>query len=432
MPSSTTFSIPYAVFSTPVGTLPVFVVPTPTGDLIVCNGTSFNQAHFLDLFDRLYPLEFISPLKRNVNAGYEIMQSAARVGERVSTAIENLECGAFVIFSAGGQRARVPVAFQRDSIAAGAVTVKAGTRVVASGSGRRFLLIEDVVFGAGDLGPLTGICEAEAVGYEYNVTGQVVTDSGIILPGDIDAVEFFVQDPPYGDPSIVVYQSAFPTQLGRSADLDGLAQNRGLTRQATPARTESDNALRLRIRSLPDVVSYDAIQRAIARVLAPLGLPYDLIEVFEHRYQECYDAPSPNAGTPSWRAIPPANPAFNNTTFVYDDPRSPDPWRNRYLDDVEYRGCFFVVVRNDITLFDIGLAYDDPGMFATDFRNPATGQQRGTPAFDGTLSDNPSLVYNAAYDGFDTARAAAYAALFQDLQNIKPVGVVAAIVTFTS
>ncbi|NBX24421.1 MAG: hypothetical protein EBR52_10075, partial [Microbacteriaceae bacterium] len=219
-----------------------------------------------------------------------------------------------------------------------------------------------------------------------------------------------------------------PTQLGRSADLDGLADNRGIYRTTA----ETDNALRLRIRSLPDVVSPNAIVRACNRILGPLGLPYDLIEVFEHRYQECYDAPSPNAGTPTWQLTPPTNPAYNNTTFVYDDPRPPDPWRNRYMDEVEYRGCFFVVVRNDITLYDIGLAYDDPGMFATDFRNPVTGKQRGTPAFDGTLSDDPAVVYNAAYDGFDTARASAYAALWQDLQNIKPVSVVAAIVTFTS
>jgi len=428
MPSSSSFTIPSAVFSVPVGTLPTFVIPAPTGDLIVCNGTSFDQAHFLAMFDRLYPLEFLSPLKRNPDAGYEIMQSAAAMGARVSTAIENLECGAFVIFSAGGQRAQVPVAFQRATATEGAVTVKAGTRVLASGTGRRFFLMQDVVFGALDLGPIVGLCEAEAVGYEYNVPGLIVTDSGIYLPGEIDSVDYFVQDPPYGDSSITVYQSAYPTQLGRSADLDGLADNRGLYR----VPNETDNALRLRIRALPDVVSPDAIVRSCNRILTPLGLPYDLIEVFEHRYQECYDAPSPNAGTPTWQLTPPTNPDYNNTTFVYDDPRSPDPWRNRYLDEVEYRGAFFVVVHNDITLLDVGLAYDDPGTSPPDFKNPVTGKQRGTPAFDCTLSDDPAVVYTAAYDGFDIARGAAYAALWQELQNIKPVGVVAAIVTYTS
>lgn len=428
MPFSSTFTIPSAVFSTPSGSLPLFVVPAPTGDLIVCNGVAFDQQHFLDLFDRLYPLEFLYPLKTNSNAGYELLQAAASVGARLSTAVENLECGAFVIFSAGGQRARVPVAFSRPTAAAGAVTVKAGTRVLATDGNRRFFLIEDVVFGALDVGPLVGLCEAEAVGYEYNVPGLVVTSSGIYLPGEIDAIDFFVQDPAYGDASITVYQSAYPTQLGRSADLDGLADNRGLYR--TP--NETDDSLRLRIRSLPDVVSPDAIVRSCNRILGPLGLPYDLIEVFEHRYQECYDAPSPNVGTPTYQAVAPLNPDYNNTTFVYDDPRSPDPWRNRYLDEVEYRGAFFVVVRNDITLLDVGLAYDDPGMFATDFKNPVTGKQRGTPAFDSTLSDDPALVYTAAYDGFDTVRGAAYAALWQELQNIKPIGVAALIVTYTS
>jgi len=296
--------------------------------------------------------------------------------------------------------------------------VKSQTVVRTVRHNRDFLTVEDVVMpGAGDFQVNV---KARAMGYEWNVRGERTAANGEVLEGEIQKIVLFRQDPPYGDPTITVRQVADATG-GRSADLDGLGSNRGMTR--IPG--ELDNPFRLRIRSLPDVVSPDAIRRTVERRLNPFGIPFDIIEVFEHRYQEEYDAPSPNPGTPTFQAVMPTNPHYDPNLFCYDDPRPANPFRNRWLDELEYRGAFFVIVSASFTIFDIGFAYDDPGMTPADFRDPSTGFQRGTPAFDGTSTDPPNLVYPAAYDGYDTARAALYAGLYQDLQKAKPFGVAA-------
>lgn len=391
------------------------------GALLTCNAVVYDQQHFLDLFDRLFPYDYLAPMKLSANSGYELLQAFAAVGARISESVEHLECGALVIFSTGGTYSLVPVIFTRPAPGTPAVTEKAGTVVRTTTQGRDFLTVDDLAMPA--TGDFTVNAQAQAVGYQWNVRGERTAANGELLEGEIQQVILFRQDPAYGDPNVTVNQVADATG-GKSADLDGLASNRNLLRVIA----ETDDEFRLRIRSLPDVVSPDAIYRLVYGRLNPVGIPFDIIEVFEHRYQEEYDAPSPNIGTPTYQAIPPTNPDYDNRTFCYDDPRDPDPFRNRWLDEVEYRGAFFVVVPNDFTLFDVGFAYDDPEMFASDFRDVVTGKQRGTPAYDGSSTDPPALVYPAAYDGYDTARAALYAGLFQDLQKVKPIGVAAIMV----
>lgn len=395
-----------------------------SGAALTSNAVSYSQQHFLDLCDRLLPYDYLAPMKLGTNSGYELIQMFAVVAARLSLGVARFESGAFVVFASGGIRAIIPVVFTRPTDLWGAVTIQAGTIVKASRHNRRFMLLEDVVFAKNDL-THTGIVEAIADGWEWNVEGLVTTPSAIALVGEIDTIEKFVLDPPYGDPTFVVSQIAFPNTLGKTQDLDGLGSNREVSR----ALGETDDQLRVRIRSLPDVVSPDAIRRAVSRRLDPVGLPFDIIEIWEHRYQECYDAPSPNPGTISYQPVPPTSPLFDHTVFVLDDPRDPDPFRNRTLDEVEYRGAFYVIVPNDITLLDYGFALDDPGNTPSDFRNPATGQQRGTPASDLLSSYDPALVYPACYDGADLTRGAIYAALWSDLQAIKPVGVAAIIET---
>lgn len=428
MPSSFSFSLTSAPSTGTGGAFPVYPVG---GTDLVCNASAFDQQHFLDLVDRIFPLEFVYPLKTNPNSGYELFQSFGAVGARVSDAIKNLECNAFIIFSSGGARASVNVSFTRPTAAAGAVTVKAGTVVKSSRHNRRFILAEDAVFGGADLGPVVALAVAEADGYEYNVTGQIVTTSGITLEGEIDTVEKFVLDPAFGDQTIEVAQLQYPTVAGKCAELDGLGSNRGISR----TEGETDSTYRLRLRTLPDVVSPGAMVRAVERALAGARKPisYAFCETFEHPYQEVYDAPSPNAGTPSYDGgSPPLNPDFDDTTFVYDDPRAvavpADFCRNRTMDELELRGAFVVVLPNDVTLVDLGMAYDDPGTQPSDFLDSTTGMRRGTPAYDITNDDNV-IIMTAAYDGFDFERGPLYAGIYQTLQAIKPAGVAAIIDT---
>ena len=402
-----------------------------SGSRLACNEHPFDKQHFLDLFDRIYPFEYIQPLKNNRNAGYEIYQGAGALGARLSLAVNRLECCLFILFAEGGARATVPLEFSRPTADAGAVTVKAGTRVTTASGNRQFITTEDAVFEALDLGPIVANGMATAQGYEWNVTGKVITPiSAIVLEGDIATVQSMTMDPPAGDFTIVV-ENLLDATGGRPACLDGLGDNRGLRR----ATGEQDPQYRLRLRSLPDTVSPAAMIRAAERTLAGARktLDHAFCETFEHAYQEVYDAPSPNAGTPSYDGgVPPLNVKYNGNTFVYDDPRLvttvDDFCRNRTMDEAELRGAFIVVVPNNVTLVDVGMAYDDPGTVPGDFLDSGTGARRGTPAYDITNDDNV-LIMTGAYDGFDLERGALYAGLFAELQRIKPAGVAAIIET---
>lgn len=413
MPTTLTYIIPsgaFAIAPSPVGALPAVPVG---GALLDCNAVSYDYQYFLDLFDRFLDEGFLLPIKNASNGGYEVLQAAARMGERVSTAVKNLECGSYLIFAQGGQKATVTIEFFRETADAGAVTVLRGTVVSTSRHNRKFITLEDAVFGALDVGPIAVTAEAVAFGEQFNVEGRVITPSGITIEGEIDTIDAGQLSPAFGDPTLQV-QNVLPATGGRCAYLDGLANNRGIER----AVAETSENLRLRARSLPDTVSPDAILRALHRYFDPLGLTFDFIETFEITYQTVYDAPSSSVGTPTFTTSLPTNPLYDEDLFAYDDPRDPDPFRNRYLDIIEYRGAFIIILPR-LTLQDLGLAYDSP-------IPPSSDSIIGTPAYDiNGLEDFIDGVNTAAYDGFDIALSATFAALQAEINEIKPAGVAA-------
>lgn len=386
-----------------------------------------DQASLLETLERIFPAEWWQPMKLAANAGYELLATFARVGERVAQSAHNVLVGLFAMHARGGQKARVMVELHRPTAAAGAVEVLAGTVVTTSRGDRRFVLLAGASFGALDLGPHQVEVEAQSAGWEWNVQGEVATAGGEVLPGEIDRVLTPVTDPAFGDPTIAVRQVAFPHVEGRAQMLDLTAGDRGVERDSG----ESDESLSTRARILPDTVSPAAIRRLLAELLGQRGIPYDFIEVHEHRYQECWDAPSPNVGTPTFASPMPTNPDYDHTTFVYDDPRDPDPFRNRWMDGTEWRGTFVVVVPNDVTLLDVGLAYDDFGMVPDNFHPPG-GPSAGLPWRGSSAYDAPTGVagiFAPAYDGFDVERQAIYVALRAQLEAARAAGVVAIIVT---
>lgn len=389
-----------------------------TGSVAYCDTVVLDQAYFLALFDRTFPADYLAPLKAYPNSGYELFKGYAEIGARMATAVRNLECGSFVIFAEDAAIAIVDVVFARPDVSTGAFTIKAGTVVKTAVGGREFVLPLDVSFGALDL-TVTASAVAVATGYEWNVLGERTTAGGQLLAGEIDTVVTLLMDPPYADPRVTVSQQADATG-GVAPILDGLGHDRGVDR----ASGEEADAYRVRVRSLPDTISPAAVRRAVTKALAPFGIAFDFIETWMITYQTCWDAPSPNSGTPTYQAVPPTNPLYDNTLFCYDDPRDEWPLRNVWLDEREYRGAFIIVV-NLATLNDLGLAYDDPGMMPTDFRDPLTGWGRGTSAFDITSADDPTLVYSCAYDGFDFLYSPAMFGLYKLLQRIKAAGVAA-------
>lgn len=410
------------------------LLPAPTvpsgpvqGD---CDGILFDQAHFLGMFDRTFPPSYIQPMKDYPNSGYEIFQSFAKVGERVSEAIEHLECGSFIIFAQGGAYATGNVQFSRLTDTAGAVTIKAGSIVTTSSGGRDFLVMQDLPFSATDFGPFNCPVRAVAFGWEWNVPGQRVTAGGETIPGEIDTIKLLVEDPPYGDRTFLVSQKD-PMSDGRAPMLDGLGADRGIRRLGG----EPDPAYALRLRTLPDTVSPNAILRYLHARIDPLKLPapdFEFIETWDIRYQTSWDAPSPNSGTPTYdQGVPPTNPDYDSNLFSFDDQRAgtTPTFKDRWLDDQEYRGAFIVTL--PITQFyDVGFAYDDTAMGPNDFAPPGSLMQRGTGAYDITLTANntvPQVDFPACYDGYDLVGAAFTLSLWQHLQKIKEAGVAAII-----
>lgn len=219
------------------------------------------RAHFLALVERLLPLGYVYPMKTTPNSGYELLQAASVVGERVARATHRLEMDGVLFFARGGAFATGTVWFARPTAAAGAVTILRGSTVVARG-GKRFATTADLTFGGGVLGPLSVGVEAVAPGYEYDVRGASTGAGGDALPGDIATVGDLFESPPYGDASFTV-ANLLPTAGGAEAALDARGAERGVVR----APGESDTSFRFRVRSLPDTVSPDAMARALTALL---------------------------------------------------------------------------------------------------------------------------------------------------------------------
>ncbi len=249
--------------------------------------------------------------------------------------------------------------------------------------------------------------EAEAIhpDYAWNARGRRTAADGTVLPGEIDTVRTLYETPPFGDPTIAVDQ-VDDAQGGQAAYLDGLGADRGVARVVG----ETDEVYRLRVLTLPDTVSLDAVKRAVASSFAPYGVTATVVETWDVRYQTCYDAPA--------TTLP--NPDYDPNLFVYDDPRAAVPFRNRWLDEADYRAAFIVVVPR-LSINQLAMAFDDAATGPADLLVGAGGRAAG--AFDVPLAF--TAARQGAYDGSDTGIAAVYLGLYNLLQQIKAGGVTA-------
>lgn len=375
--------------------------------------TSFTQQDILDMFDRLFPDHWLSALK-DPGPGYEMLQCYAKVAARMSEAVARLGADALITSAKGGIKATGTIQVSRggpnsDGIA---VTIKAGTIVTTSRAGRDFKILEDVTFLSSDLGPFTVDIEAIAEGYEWNVIGEVIAADGTVLSGEIDTIKDLVEDPQLGDLTFQIRQIV-ATSGGRDAAIDQLGGDRGIPRNSN----ETDDNYRARVSLLPDTISIDAIARLAKQTMEPLKSSFVIIETWDIAYQTCYDAP-PNqiVGSP-----------YNPSLFMYDDP-DPDftPYRNRWLDETDYRGGFIVVVENTQPIADSSMVYDDAAMNANDLHSGITGGNRALGAFDVPV-DTAFGYQLGCYDGYDAPKWAAYQSLYDSMQSIKPAGNSAAI-----
>ena len=285
--------------------------------------------------------------------------------------------------------------------------VKAGSIVTTSNGGRDFVTQVDVPFAADDLGPFDVAVTAVAVGYEWNVPGQVIAGDGSVLEGDIDTVRKLVEDPHMLDLEIKVRNVA-PTSGGRDGALDSLGSDRGIER----LDGEVDTTYRRRVRQLPDTISPNAVIRAVTDALAPYGASFKFIETFDVTYQTCYDAPSATI----------TGSAYNPDLFCYDDPRDPDIFRNRWLSENDYRGAFIVVVDNVQPLRDLGMILDDNVPHdPMDYVSSLSGGTRSYSAWDAPASFTFGTV--GAWGGDDYRKNSFYLGLYDILRAIKAAGV---------
>lgn len=405
MPASYSWTLLVPPTATPADAADVSTAGAP---LLPCPIVQLTQQDFLDLFDRLLPGHYLEPLKAP-GPGYEALQAFAKLGERLSLAVERLGCDSFISSATGGGYAVGTVELFRSAPVAEiglTVTVKAGTLVMSSKGGRAFATTEDVVFAPSDLGPFTVPVISIAKGYEWNERGEVIAADGTPLAGEIDTIDVLVEDPDFGDITIQVRQLV-STSGGADASLDQHGADRGITRLAG----EVDAAYRGRVRALPDNISPDAVERALLQLSASYPLSFDVIETWEITYQTCFDAPS--------TTIPGSN--FDPNLCCYDDPRSPLPFRNRWLDEVDYRGAFIVVLSNLPAIDDVGFAFDDTATGYTDLTTAAGTRAIG--AYD--VPNTFTLAKGGGYDGFDLPKQAVYKGIWDTLQNIKAAGIAA-------
>jgi hypothetical protein len=407
----------------PGSTIPVFPTPGPANQSSV---VQHDAAYFLSLFDRILDSSWITPLKRNApGSGYEALQAYASIGARISQAVARMEQGNVIMFAAGGSFATGTVEFTRPDASHGAVTLRAGSVVTTSQGGRDFITTQDVAFGSTDVGPIAGPVQAVAPGWQWNVPGEIITARGEVLLGAIDTVKALVQidpavtppTPTFIDPTIAVAQLV-ATAGGADPMLDGLGADRGVIRR----NGETDPAYALRMRTLPDTVSPGAMLRAAQAFLAPYGATWFYVEQNDAAYQTCWNAPDSTA----------AGSDYSGTTFAYNDTRPVPPFRDRWLDSIDFRGAFLIVIEQLPTLSDRGGAYNDTAETVEQHETilGTVVGRRAVCAFNIPASAN-GAIYAAAYNGQDTAAHGVYSALWELLQQIKAAGISAQVVVIT-
>lgn len=373
--------------------------------LLPCPIEAFTQQDLLDLFGRILPDHYLSPLKE-VGPGYEILQAAAAMGARLSQAVERFACGAFILSATAGNKSVGSIEIYRpypnaESIS---VIVKAGSVVQSSKGGRKYLTTTDVTFLATDLGPFTVPVIAVLNGYNYNEPGIVVAADGLALEGEIDTIVALVENPDVGD---LTFRIRHP--IATTGGVDASLDQHGADRLIFRGDGEADSQYRGRVRALPDNISPDAVDRMLQQILLPYGSSYNFIETFEIGYQTCWDGPS----------VEIAGSEYNPTTFVFDDNRPATPFRNRWMDENDMRGAFIVTTPIFGPVADYGMAFDDTALNASALVNPLG--LRAVGAFD--VPSTLAFGYlQGGFDGYDLPRATLMKTLYDTLQNIKAAG----------
>lgn len=274
--------------------------------------TALTQAQLLDVVRRITPGHYHETLESTADSGWEIHEAQSLALARVSEGVANTQAGLYILQAWGAARASGTARFTRTSGVAGAVTIRAGTRLAAAG-GRYYITQADVAFASGaDLGPHDVAIFAERAGVDYNAPAGEVDEITECASGSDE------------DATVAVTNPAALTG-GLDPTLDALGWDRGVARRAG----EGDESYRDRIRSLPDIVTPAAVQRLLDRYGVRWG------EVFT--WSEAIDLAE------SW-----------DDGLAWDDSTELP-----LLDVVTHRGALAVLVPDVGEVYDAGNAFDD-------------------------------------------------------------------------
>jgi hypothetical protein len=151
-------------------TLPGAASPTSlAGNASAVAQQTRDQAYFLALFDRVLPESYVAGLKER--GGYELLQTFAALGERLSRAAAVFQAGQYIGSAVGDAEAIAFISLTR-ATATVAGTLSPGSVFTTSKGERDFVTTTPVSFAIGDLGPhVVGVTAAFA-GYEWNVRGR--------------------------------------------------------------------------------------------------------------------------------------------------------------------------------------------------------------------------------------------------------------------
>jgi len=280
----------------------VSVIPCPTD--------AKSPESLVDVLRRFLPIEYLQPMEPpRAGApgapGWETILAASQALSRVSVAAERLGCGLFFLTAPSGVLSTATVRLTRSSTTTGVFDVKAGSIIIGT-HGRLFIVAEDSTFGSGDVSidvPVVSTVQA----YWLNTDAPAPTTVAMDTTWSIGQL---VLDPPYADTTISVAKID-AAHDGTTPFLELLGNDRGLTQYPG----ESDEAFRLRCRTMPDTVTPGAIERMLARVFTSPTQSYEYHDLWALDFQTGYDMPLDTSPV----------------VFVYDDPRSYPPSRNRYL-----------------------------------------------------------------------------------------------------
>lgn len=364
-----------------------------------------DQDYFLRLLDRILPPSYVEGLKNG--GGYELLHATAAVGARAALASWRWDRGTLVGYASPGARATGWVYFYRDSFAAGAGVMKAGT-VVGTRDRRTFRTTRDVAFGATDLGPIAAPVEATLMGAEFNVGGEELTAYGERVPGQITEIYVLRQDPDFFDASVRV-RNAGPTEGGEEPQLEQLARDRSV-----PPRLlgETVEAFRLRIKAIGQGVTPAGLEQSVNHVLRSYSPLFTAVvaDQWDYQVQTGYDC------------LIPAPARFPSTVFVYDDPRPPGI-QNRMLSPEGADGGGFTLYLPVLPcLQDQRFFLNDPAADVEAHRTPLTDGGRRGYSYLSLPEVLPDDLLPTAIGGWDLAAQGAYASAIHLADAVRAVG----------